>query len=167
MSLPPLAVNRQFMSEFIAADPSCLALGLVEVGDTRCALVALRLEETLPQSVTAGGFRFGHSLRGASSWKVVHFAFEFYGFAIYNVLINPSESGAGGGEGKGGQARQPAALRGYTRAVAAKSIRARTRTADVALHNVEAVRRAGTRTSAELPEALTNRGVPTPTGRGT
>lgn len=91
MSLPPLAVNRQFMSEFIAADPPCLALGLVEVGDTRCALVALRPEEALPRSVTVGGFGFGHSLLGADGWEVVHFAFEFYGFATYNALINPND----------------------------------------------------------------------------
>ena len=79
------------MSEFIAADPPCLALGLVEVGNTRCALVALRPEEALPRSVTAGGFGFGHSLYGASSWEVVHFAFAFYGHATYNALINPGD----------------------------------------------------------------------------
>jgi len=88
--LPKLAVNRQFMSEFIAADPPCLALGLVEVEDIRCALVALRPREALPRSVTDGGFGFGHSLLGSSSWEVVHFAFEFYGFETYNALINPS-----------------------------------------------------------------------------
>jgi len=91
VSLPKLAVNRQFMSEFIAADPPCLALGLVEVGDIRCALVALRPREALPRSVTDGGFGFGHSLLGSSSWEVVHFAFEFYGFETYNALINPSD----------------------------------------------------------------------------
>lgn len=91
MRLPKLAVNRQFMSEFIAAEPPCLALGLVEVGDVRCALIALRPEEALPRSVTAGGFRFGHSLLGTAAWEVVHFAFEFYGFETYNALINPSD----------------------------------------------------------------------------
>ncbi len=91
MSLPPLAVNRRFMSEFIAADPPCLALGLVEVGNTRCVLVAMRPEEALPRSVTACGFGFGHSLYGASSWEVVHSAFAFYGHATYNALINPSD----------------------------------------------------------------------------
>lgn len=91
MSLPKLAVNRQFMSEFIAADPPCLALGLVEVGDIRCALVALRPEAALPRSVTTGGFGFGHSLLGASGWEVVHFSFEFYGFKTYNAFINPSD----------------------------------------------------------------------------
>ncbi len=42
MSLPQLTINRSFMAEFLDADPPCFALGLVEVGDTRCALVALR-----------------------------------------------------------------------------------------------------------------------------
>jgi len=67
--LPKLAANRWFMSEFIAANPPCLALDLVEVGDIRCALLALRPEAALPRSVTVGGFGFGHSLLGASSWE--------------------------------------------------------------------------------------------------
>lgn len=89
--LPELAVNRQFMSEFIVAERPCFALGVVEVGETRCALVALRPEEALPRTATAGGFGFGHSLLGASGWEVVHFAFEFYGFETYNALVNPSD----------------------------------------------------------------------------
>jgi hypothetical protein len=88
--LPELAVNRSFMSAFLAAEPPCLALGLVEVDNPRCALVALRPEQAIPRHVTAGGFRFGHALLGAERWEVVHFAFEFYGFTTYNALINPS-----------------------------------------------------------------------------
>lgn len=90
--LPELAVNRGFMAEFLAAEPPCLALGLVEVEGARCALVALRPEEAIPRHVTAGGFRFGHALLGAEDWEIVHFAFEFYGFTTYNALINPSDS---------------------------------------------------------------------------
>lgn len=89
--LPELVVNRSFMAEFLAAEPPCLALGLVEVEGTRCALVALCPEEAIPRHVTATGFRFGHALLGAEGWEVVHFVFEFYGFATYNVLINPSD----------------------------------------------------------------------------
>ncbi len=48
MRLPKLAANRWFMSEFIAANPPCLTLDLVEVGDIRCALLALRPEAALP-----------------------------------------------------------------------------------------------------------------------
>ena len=86
---PELAVNRSFMSAFLAEDPPCLALGMVEDGASRCALLALRLDRTLPQQVSAGGFSFGHALFGGDTWEVVHFA--FYGFATYNVLINPSD----------------------------------------------------------------------------
>jgi hypothetical protein len=89
--LPELAVNRPFMSAFLAEDPPCLALGVVEEGANRCALVALRLNRALPRQVSAGGFSFGHALFGSGTWKVVHFAFAFYGFATYNVLINPSD----------------------------------------------------------------------------
>ena len=90
-TLPALTVNRQFMSEFVAAEAPCLALGLVEVEGSQCALVALHLNQTLPPEVSAAGFAFGHALFGGESWEVVHFAFEFYGFATYNVLINPSD----------------------------------------------------------------------------
>src|SRR5580658_2623632 len=88
--LPRLTVNRHFMSEFVAAEPPCLALSLTEEGADACALVALRLDRAIPRKVSAAGFRFGHSLLGARTWEVVHFAFEFYGFATYNVRINPN-----------------------------------------------------------------------------
>ena len=90
-TLPKLTVNRQFMVEFTAAPAPCLGLGLVEVEDSRCALVALHLDHALPPEVSAAGFAFGHALFGSASWEVVHFAFEFYGFATYNVLINPAD----------------------------------------------------------------------------
>jgi hypothetical protein len=88
--LPPLTVNRRFMAEFIEEKPPCLALGLVEEGASQCALLALRLTQAIPPAVSAAGFRFGHALLGTDGWEVVHFGFEFYGFATYNVLINPS-----------------------------------------------------------------------------
>ena len=89
--MPELAVNRPFMSAFLAEDPPCLALGMVEEGENRCALLALRLDRALPQQVSAVGFSFGHALFGSGTWEVVHFAFAFYGFATYNVLVNPSD----------------------------------------------------------------------------
>jgi len=89
--LPALAVNRGFMAEFLAAETPCLAQGLVEEGESQCALVALRLTEAIPRAVSAAGIRFGHALFGGGSWEVVHFGFEFYGFATYNALINPSD----------------------------------------------------------------------------
>lgn len=91
MSLPQLTINRSFMAEFLDADPPCFGLGLVEVEDVRCALVALRPEQPIPRHVTEGGFALGHSLLGGDGWEVVHFAFEFYGHATYNALVNPSD----------------------------------------------------------------------------
>ena len=53
----------------------------------------------------------------------------------------------------------------HARAAAAiKSLQAKAKAADVAPY-IEAARRAGARTLAEIAEALTNRGVPTPAGR--
>ena len=90
-ALPTLTVNRRFMMDFIAREPPCLALGLVEVEGSQCAMITLRLSEALPREVSAAGFAFGHTLYGGDDWAVVHFAFGFYGFATYNVLINPSD----------------------------------------------------------------------------
>ena len=89
--LPTLTVNRQFMMDFIAKEPPCLALGLVEVEGSQCAMITVRLNEALPREVSAAGFAFGHALYGGGSWEVVHFGFEFYGFATWHVLINPSD----------------------------------------------------------------------------
>jgi hypothetical protein len=90
-ALPKLTVNRQFRATFLAEQTPCLALGLVEEGSDPCALIALRLDEALPRAVSAAGFRFGNAILGTGRWEVVHFAFEFYGFATYNVLVNPGD----------------------------------------------------------------------------
>lgn len=88
--LPRLTVNGAFMDEFLAATAPCFALGLVEERQRTCGFLAIRPNETLPPNVTAAGFRFGHSLLGTSHYLIVHFAFEFYGFARYNVLVKPN-----------------------------------------------------------------------------
>jgi len=88
--LPRLTVNRQFMSDFIAAETPCFALGLVEERKRPCGFMALRLDESLPPAISDAGFRFGHSLYGNTQFEAVHFAFQFYGFKTYNVLVNPN-----------------------------------------------------------------------------
>jgi hypothetical protein len=87
--LPRLTVNRRFMSDFLAAKTPCFAIGLVEERQRPCGFLALRPDETIPPGITDAGFRFGHSLLGNADYEVVHFAFEFYGFKRYNVLVNP------------------------------------------------------------------------------
>lgn len=74
----------------MAADPPCAVLGLVEDGGRRSGFVAVHLDEDIPSEVTAKGFRFGHSLFGGDTFEVVHFAFHFYGFGTWNLLINPN-----------------------------------------------------------------------------
>jgi hypothetical protein len=88
--LPKLTVNEQFINEFISAQAPCFALGLVEERKRQCGFLALRPNEVIPPEVSSAGFRFGHSLLGTADFEVVHFAFEFYGFETYNVLINPN-----------------------------------------------------------------------------
>jgi hypothetical protein len=79
------------MMDFIAKEPPCLALGLVDVEGSQCAMIVLRLTQPLPKKISAAGFAFGHRFIAGGDWEVVHFGFEFYGFATYNVLINPSD----------------------------------------------------------------------------
>jgi hypothetical protein len=83
--LPRLTVNGAFM----AAPGPCGALGLVEVQRRTCGFLAIRPDAILPPAVTAAGFRFGHALLGTSQYTVVQFAFEFYGFARYHLLVRP------------------------------------------------------------------------------
>jgi hypothetical protein len=87
---PRLTVNRQFIREFLSADPPCFALGMVEERKRQCSFLALRPGEIVPPDISNAGFRFGHALFGNASCEVVHFAFEFYGFKTYNVLVNPN-----------------------------------------------------------------------------
>ena len=88
--LPKLTVNRQFMIDFLAAKAPCFALGMIEERKQKLALLALRPGEVISHDITELGFNFGHSLLGNEHYEVVHFAFEFYGFGTYNVLLNPN-----------------------------------------------------------------------------
>jgi len=85
-----LTFNRQFLSAFRAAETPCFALGLVEERKQPCGFVALRPDEAIPPEIASRGFRFGHSLLGNADYEVIHFAFAFYGFTTYNVLVNPN-----------------------------------------------------------------------------
>ena len=87
---PTLTVNRSFIREFITVDPPCFALGMIEERQQQYGLLALRLGQAIPDQVTDRGLNFGHSLLGNDSFEVIHFAFEFYGFQTYNVLVNPN-----------------------------------------------------------------------------
>jgi hypothetical protein len=78
------------MREFIAADAPCFALGMVEEHGRQCGFLALRTDQEIPAEVSDVGFNFGHALFGSADFEVIHFAFEFYGFQTYNVLINPN-----------------------------------------------------------------------------
>jgi hypothetical protein len=88
--LPKLTVNRTFMRDFIAADTPCFALAVVEERKEQRGFLALRPDRAIPPDISSAGFRFGHSLLGGAHFEVVHFAFDFYGFATYNALVNPN-----------------------------------------------------------------------------
>jgi hypothetical protein len=87
---PALVVNRLFMQEFLATEPPCFALGMVEERQRLCGMLALRLDQEMPAAIADSGFEFGHALFGTTAFAVLHLVFAFPGFQIYNVLINPN-----------------------------------------------------------------------------
>jgi hypothetical protein len=88
--LPRLTVNSRFIHDFITADAPCCALGLVEERKQTYSFLALRPKLVIPDKYTHNGFSFGHSLLGNTEFVVVHFAFHFYGYGTFNVLLNPN-----------------------------------------------------------------------------
>lgn len=89
---PPLTVNRGFMSALLDEDAPCLAPGIAVTEGSRCALIALRLDEPIPRSISGAKFEFGHALVGTKTSAVVHFAFSFSGFLTFHALLNPNNS---------------------------------------------------------------------------
>jgi len=92
MTLPILTLNELFVRDLMSAIPPCFALGYVEERGTVSGFLALRPEKSIPSTSTQQGFRFGHSVLGLNECPVFHFAFEFYGHAIYHSLVNPGNS---------------------------------------------------------------------------
>jgi hypothetical protein len=78
------------MSEFIYAEAPCFGMGMVEERKRHCGFLALRPDRVIPPEIFNAGFRFGHSLLGTETFEVVHFAFHFYNFETFNVLVNPN-----------------------------------------------------------------------------
>jgi hypothetical protein len=89
--LPKLTLNRRFAQDLLGADAPCCGIGAVEERRQLYALMVLRLGVAIPDGLSAQGFEFGHSLYGNPSFEVIHFVFEFRGFATYHVLLNPSD----------------------------------------------------------------------------
>ncbi|MDH3602307.1 MAG: hypothetical protein OEU26_22060 [Candidatus Tectomicrobia bacterium] len=87
--LPRLTLNALFVHDLMAAKPPCFALGYVEERGSLSGFLALRPAKAIPSASTQQGFRFGHSVLGLNDSPVLHFAFEYYGHAIYHSLVNP------------------------------------------------------------------------------
>ena len=87
--LPTLTLNRLFVTDLMAAETPCFALGYVEERQSISGFLALRPDETIPSVSTDQGFRFGHSVLGLGGSPVLQFVFEFYDHARYHALVNP------------------------------------------------------------------------------
>ncbi|MBN1467216.1 MAG: hypothetical protein JW924_00690 [Fusobacteriaceae bacterium] len=88
--LPELIVNKEFIKDFFKEEKPCCGVGVIGLENSKKALIALRLNESIPTQ--DWGFQFGNSLYGSSRIEVIHFGFEFYSFKNFNVLINPNNS---------------------------------------------------------------------------
>lgn len=91
-ALPELTVNHSFMVELVTADTPCFAIGLVESDGIEYGFLGFRPSDSIPSSVANAGFGFGHTLLGDDTFEVIHFAFDFYGYQNYNVLLNPNNA---------------------------------------------------------------------------
>jgi hypothetical protein len=89
--LPALTLNRLFVSDLMAANAPCFAMGYVEVEEHQSVsgFLALRPHEAIPSVSTDQGFRFGHCVLGVGGSPVLQFTFEFYGHALFHALVNP------------------------------------------------------------------------------
>lgn len=90
--LPELTVNQSFMIELVTADTPCFAIGLVESEGIEYGFLGFRSNDSIPPDIANAGFGFGHTLLGDDTFEVIHFAFDFYGYQNYNVLLNPNNS---------------------------------------------------------------------------
>lgn len=91
MGLPPITLNRQFINDFREAGAPCCALGLVRSGDTVTGFFATKPESIVPRNVLGLGIGFGHRMLTTPDDKpLCQFAFNFYGYEQYSVLVNPS-----------------------------------------------------------------------------
>ncbi len=93
MALPQITFSRTFINDFNDADAPCCALGLVRSGDTVTGFFATKSESVVPRTVLGMGIGFGHRMLATPDNKpVCQFAFNFYGFEQYSVLVNPSNA---------------------------------------------------------------------------
>lgn len=81
-----LTISRRFIEDFMGQDAPCFALAMLEERGRLFAALVLNPGVALPDGVSADGFEFGHSVLGGADYEILHFAFEFRGFATYNVF---------------------------------------------------------------------------------
>ncbi len=67
---------------------------MTEERDQPCAVLALRPGLEIPPGTTDLGFNLGYAVLGGADFELIQFTFELYGFATYNVQLNPSWSAA-------------------------------------------------------------------------
>jgi len=87
--LHELTVNEDFIRDFISEKTPCFSLGIIEEKGKEVGFMAIRPDVDIPLETLNQGFNFGHSLIGNQNNVLLHFAFLFYGFSRYDVLINP------------------------------------------------------------------------------
>jgi len=84
--LSPLTFNKFFISEFIAADHSSAAIGILEEFGVQRGFIAMKPEALIPDEFTQAGLSFGHQLLGDNPKSPM----KIYNYKEYHFFINPN-----------------------------------------------------------------------------
>ena len=81
--LAPLIFNKFFISEFIKADHSSAAIGILEEFGIQRGFIAIKPESLIPDKFTRNGINFGHQLLGDNhntKSTMIRFTIKIYNY---------------------------------------------------------------------------------------
>jgi hypothetical protein len=91
--LAPLIFNKFFISEFIKADHSSAAIGILEEFGIQRGFIAIKPESLIPDKFTRNGINFGHQLLGDNhntKSTMIRFTIKIYNYKEYHFFLNPN-----------------------------------------------------------------------------
>ena len=86
--LPPMAFNKNFISNFVKEDRPCAALGIVEIAGQQKGFLAFKPDKDFDESMGQNGFDLGSELLGTSEMAILHLILNFGNNHIYDVFLN-------------------------------------------------------------------------------
>jgi hypothetical protein len=89
--LPPLTFNSFFIKEFIEADNSSAAIGILEEYGKKIGFLAIKPDKLIPGEFTQGGINFGHQLFANDKGNpILRLSIEIYNYQQYHFFLNPN-----------------------------------------------------------------------------